>query len=149
MQFFCSAFCWTRHRRRPFLDSWLVLNVRSWPWDLCFVFSESFSCRLKLRSPCWIDLHNDTVTVWDSLYVWLNDVFTNVILTRACFHNRFLIKQRFSESCRVERSSMITFWIAVLLKILAWTCWICQLWDLIDCSLWLKNESHSFYDFVY
>ncbi len=144
LKFLWCCFCWTCHWWWPLLDSWFVLNVRSRSWDLCFIIAESLFCRFKLWSSSWIYLYDDTVTVWNGFDVRLDDIFTNVILTRACFYNGLLVKKSLSQSCWVERGRMITFWIAVFIEILTWPCWIDEFWDLIDFSLRLKYESHLF-----
>jgi hypothetical protein len=144
LEFFSCCFCRTRHRWRPLLDPWFVLNVSSWSWDLCLILAKSLFNRLELWSSSWIYLHDDAVTVWNGFYVGLDDTFTDVILTRACLYDRFLVKKSFSQSCGVKRGSMVSFWIVVFIEILTRTCWIDEFWDLIDFSLRLKNESHPF-----
>ena len=114
------AFRWTCHWRWSLFYPWLLFAIWSWAWHLCFIISESLSGWFKLWCSCWVDLDDDTVAVGDCFDVGFYDIFTNVILPRACFYDRFLIKKRFSEGGRVKRSWMLWSSTIILLKILTW-----------------------------
>ena len=118
-------------------------STLSWPWHLSLICFKSSVSWLELCGTCWVYFQNNTMTVWNRFYVWLDYGATDIIVARPRPLLLFLLKDGFSVATAMKGCTAMVWTADRRCEILARAYRVDKFGRIVDSTFLLEHKSHN------